>query len=108
MRYLAIAAAVMAILAGVIFSTAGKKMMQAGDGAVTEVVLPEPNSAAAGLFKQYCSQCHGLPALDTHTAEDWPRAVERMVTNMASSGKQMPDANERRAITMYLIKHAKQ
>jgi len=108
MRYFAIAAAVMVILAGVIFSTAGKKMMHASDGADKTVVLAEPDSAAAGLFKQYCSQCHGLPALDTHTAEDWPRAVERMVTNMASSGKQMPDDNQRRAITMYLIKHAKQ
>ncbi len=70
MRYLAIAAAVMVILAGVIFSTAGKKMMQAGDGAVTEAVLPQPGSAGAVLYKQYCGQCHGLPALDSHTPEE--------------------------------------
>ncbi len=108
MRYLAIAAAVMVILAGVIFSTAGKKMMQAGDGAVTEAVLPQPGSAGAVLYKQYCGQCHGLPALDSHTPEEWPRAVERMITNIASSGKQMPNDDERDLIVTYLVRHAKQ
>jgi len=107
MRYLAIAAAVIVILAGVIFSTAGKKMMQATDGAPAEVVLPEADSAGAGLFKQYCAQCHGLPGIDTHTAADWPRAVERMMTNMSASGQQMPSEGERDLIQDYLVKHAK-
>jgi mono/diheme cytochrome c family protein len=107
MRYLAIAAAVIMILAGVIFSTAGKKMMQATDGDVPVVVLPEADSAGAGLFKQYCAQCHGLPEIDTHTADDWPRAVERMMTNMSASGQQMPSEAERDAIDAYLVKHAK-
>jgi len=106
MRYLAIAAAVMMILAGVIFSTAGKKMMQATSD-VPVVVLPEADSAGAGLFKQYCAQCHGLPEIDTHTADDWPRAVGRMMTNMSASGQQMPSEAERDVIVNYLVKHAK-
>jgi len=110
MRYLAIAAAVMVILAGVIFSTAGKKMMQADHhgSAAKEVVLPQADSAGAGLFKQYCGQCHGLPEVDTHIAEEWPRTVERMLTNTASSGKQMPSGGESELIVNYLVRHAKQ
>ncbi|GEM_PF-5383325 len=107
MRYLVIAAAVMAILAGVIFSTAGKKMMHATSSEVAVMELPEPNSAGAGLFKQYCAQCHGLPGIDTHTAADWPRAVERMMTNISASGKQMPSDGERDLIVNYLVRHAK-
>ncbi len=107
MRYLAIAAAVIVILAGVIFNTAGKKMMQATSGDVPVVVLPEADSAGAGLFKQYCAQCHGLPEIDTHTAADWPRAVERMMTNMSASGQQMPSEGERDLIQAYLVRHAK-
>ncbi len=107
MRYLAIAAAVMVILAGVIFSTAGKKMMQATSSVRSAVELPEPNSAEAGLFSQYCEQCHGLPKFDSHTAEDWPRAVGRMMTNMSASGKQMPSEGERDLIVNYLVRHAK-
>lgn len=107
MRYLAIAAVVMLILVGVIFSTAGKKMMHSG-AVVEEVVLPAPTSAGATLFKKFCGQCHGLPALDTHTAEDWPRSVERMMMNIAASGKQLPSENESRLIVSYLVKHAQQ
>lgn len=106
MRYLAIAAAVIVILAGVIFNSAGKKMMQATNGEVVEVVWPEADSAGAGLFKQYCGQCHGLPGIDTHTAADWPRAVERMMTNMSASGQQMPSDGERDLIQAYLVRHA--
>jgi len=107
MRYLAIAAAVIVILAGVIFNTAGKKMMQATSGDVLVMVLPEVDSAGAGLFKQYCAQCHGLPEIDTHTAADWPRAVERMMTNMSASGQQMPSEGERDLIQAYLVRHVK-
>jgi len=107
MRYLAIAAAVMIILAGVIFSTAGKKMMQAANSEVPVMLLPDPDSAGAGLFSQYCGQCHGLPEVDTHTTEEWPRAVERMMTNMSASGRQMPSDGERDLIINYLARHAK-
>ncbi len=107
MRYLAIAAVVMLILVGVIFNTAGKKMMEATTDEVAEAVLPEPASAGAGLYRQYCKQCHGLPEIETHTAEDWPRAVERMMKNMSASGQQMPDAGEHDLIVNYLVRNAK-
>jgi len=107
MRYLAIAAAVIVILAGVIINSAGKKMMQATSEDVPAVVLPEPDSVDAGLFKQYCAQCHGLPGIDTHTAAEWPRAMARMVTNMSASGQQMPSEGERDLIQAYLVRHAK-
>lgn len=106
MRYLAIAAAVLVILLGVIFSTAGKRMMQAESGTVKEAVLPEPTSDGALLFDRFCGQCHGRPETTAHSADEWPRVVERMKKNISSSGKQMPDERQTKVIVDYLSRHA--
>lgn len=106
MRYLAIAAAVLIILMGVIFSTAGKRMMQTDGGAVKEAALPEPTSEGALMFDRFCSQCHGRPETTVHTAQEWPRVVERMKKNISSSGKQMPDQRQTTVIIDYLTRNA--
>lgn len=40
--------------------------------------IPEPASAGAEVFKYTCSQCHVLPDISIHSADEWPRTVEKM------------------------------
>ena len=40
--------------------------------------LPEPESRAAGLLVTYCTQCHGLPTPQMHSAAEWPTLMRRM------------------------------
>jgi len=44
--------------------------------------LPDPDSRGAGLVRQYCSSCHGIPSPASHAAEDWSPTVRRMVMRM--------------------------
>ena len=41
--------------------------------------LPEPGSDRAKLYVRYCMQCHGLFTPKTHSADEWPDVVERML-----------------------------
>jgi len=40
--------------------------------------LPDSQSEGAQLVKNYCSQCHDLPAPGLHTDSEWPTVVARM------------------------------
>ena len=40
--------------------------------------LPEPESRAAGLLVTYCTQCHGLPTPQMHSAAEWTTLMRRM------------------------------
>ena len=53
---------------------------------VTPRELPSPASAGARLTARYCVQCHHLVNPAMHTAERWPRVIERMVWRMRGNG----------------------
>ena len=81
-------------------------------------MLPEPASRGAQLAARYCVQCHNLANPAMHEARKWPVIVERMVPRMQGKGNmgklmadmmagvRSPDAEEKRALTAYLRKHA--
>lgn len=79
--------------------------------------LPEATSNGARLLGQYCIQCHEMPGPGMHTAEEWPRVVDRMNQRMQMiSGRNMmrmmhdikaPSDNELQSLVAYLQKHAK-
>jgi cytochrome c5 len=80
--------------------------------------LPEATSNGARLLGQYCTQCHEMPGPGMHTAEEWPRVVDRMNQRMQMmSGRNMmrmmhdikaPSDNELQILAAYLQKHAQQ
>ena len=69
--------------------------------------LPDAQSEDARLFQQYCSQCHALPLIESHTAEEWPQVVVRMKQHMVTQGKEFPDREQLQQITAYLQQHSK-
>lgn len=75
--------------------------------------LPEPDAAGAKLLTQYCTQCHGLPSPEQHSASGWPATVARMNTRMQWMSRnnspmniKAPTEEELRTLTAYLEKHA--
>jgi len=80
--------------------------------------LPEASSNGARLLGKYCTQCHEMPGPGMHTAEEWPRVVDRMNRRMQMmSGHNMmlmmhdikaPSDNELQILMSYLKKHAQQ
>lgn len=64
--------------------------------------LPAPVSPRAILFRDRCSQCHAIPDPKLHTADEWPRVVERMQANMRSMGKKVITESEKKEIISYL------
>jgi len=72
---------------------------------VSPGMLPSPESKGAILFKEICSRCHALPDPKLHSAEEWPKVIERMMSNMQSMGKRTITEDERNVITNYLSAH---
>lgn len=80
--------------------------------------VPEVTSNGARLLGQYCTQCHEMPGPGMHTADEWPRVVDRMNQRMQMmSGRNMmrmmhdikaPSDSELRILVAYLKKHAQQ
>lgn len=72
--------------------------------------LPDPVSEGARLVDRYCSECHGLPTPQTHSAADWPPVVRRMWLRIegvdASYAVSAPASAERAALLRYLMEHA--
>jgi len=78
--------------------------------------LPEAASNGAQLLGQYCNQCHELPGPGMHTAEEWPRVVDRMNQRMQMmSGRSMmrmmhdikaPSDSEFKILVIYLQEHS--
>ncbi len=75
--------------------------------AIAPDALPSPESRGAILFKEICTQCHSLPDPKVHTAEEWPKVVERMISNMHSMGRRVATEDERKEILRYLNIHAR-
>jgi hypothetical protein len=75
--------------------------------------LPEPASEGAKLLNRYCTQCHGLPTPDQHSAEGWFPVVERMRTRMRWMAMYSnikfaePTAAEIVVINQYLAEYAR-
>lgn len=74
--------------------------------------LPEPTAAGAKLLTRYCTQCHGLPNPNQHSAEGWPMTVARMQTRMqwmarnSPMGINAPSEAELKTLLSYLQTHA--
>ncbi|VAW87161.1 hypothetical protein MNBD_GAMMA17-408 [hydrothermal vent metagenome] len=78
--------------------------------------LPEPQSNGAEHLGKYCTQCHEMPGPGMHTAEEWPRVVDRMNQRMQMmSGRSMmgmmhdiqaPEDYELEVLIAYLQNHA--
>lgn len=65
-------------------------------------------SAPAGkLFEATCSQCHVLPDPKQHTANEWPGVVGRMMQNMKTMDKPLPDQATLETVVEFLQTHAK-
>lgn len=71
---------------------------------ISPSALPSPESPAAILFRDTCSQCHALPDPSLHTPSEWPAVVERMRQNMEAMGKRVISDEEKREIVGYLTK----
>ncbi|MDA8421993.1 MAG: c-type cytochrome [Nitrospiraceae bacterium] len=69
--------------------------------------LPAPGSQGAVLFKETCSQCHPLPDPKLHTADEWPKVVDRMQSNMRSMGKKIITDNEKTEVVGYLTRYGR-
>ncbi len=65
------------------------------------------NSTAGRSFDMICSQCHALPDPKQHTGDEWPTVIQRMVENMKSMGKSVPDEKTVETILGFLQKHAR-
>ncbi|NOT57231.1 MAG: hypothetical protein HOP18_21725 [Deltaproteobacteria bacterium] len=68
--------------------------------------LPEPESPAARLYQQRCSQCHRLYGPTLLTPEMWAVMVTRMEQEMSRRGVAPLKVEEKQTILEYLRKHA--
>jgi mono/diheme cytochrome c family protein len=68
---------------------------------------PDYNTDAAKLYLTKCSECHGAPLPEIHTARQWLSVVQRMQYRMTS--KAMPGLNkhEMAEIVGYLESNAR-
>lgn len=67
--------------------------------------LPEPESPAARLYQQRCSQCHRLYGPTLLTPEMWIVMITRMEQEMSRRGVAPLKVEERQTILAYLRKH---
>lgn len=42
------------------------------------LAIPDPDSAGAQIFKYTCTQCHVLPDVTIHSADEWPATIRKM------------------------------
>ncbi len=68
--------------------------------------IPEPESPGARLFKERCTQCHGLPGTKRHTPEQWDHFLVLMEDFMIKKGIEFP-AQEKNLIRDYLHRNGK-
>ncbi len=74
---------------------------------VSPQVLPSPESRGAVFFKEFCSQCHGLPDPKLHTPNEWPAVVEKMRGYMQAMDKKVVTKDEEMEIVSYLERNAR-
>ncbi len=68
--------------------------------------IPEPESPSARLYSEKCTQCHGLPAPQRHTAEQWDHLLVMMESFMDQQNLAFPK-DEKELIRDYLHKNAR-
>ncbi len=65
-----------------------------------------PESRGATLFKERCSQYHGLPDPGRYTAKEWPAIVEKMRGYMRVTDKKVITKDEEKEVEGYLERNA--
>ena len=68
--------------------------------------IPEPESPGAKLYLTKCTQCHGLPAPQRHTAEQWDHLLVMMQSFMDKRNLAFPE-DEKKQIRDYLHRNAR-
>jgi hypothetical protein len=68
--------------------------------------IPEPESLGAKIFKEKCTQCHGLPGTKRHTPEQWDHLLVMMDGFMRDKEIEFP-AQERKLVQDYLRRNAR-
>lgn len=53
-----------------------------------------------------CSQCHIMPNPNQHTRAEWPDVIARMMGNIKTFKRILPNDNERNAIIDYYVVNA--
>ena len=72
------------------------------------IIVSQVNgSGGRALFRRTCSQCHQLPNPESHTAEQWPRIVKRMVDHLQYGGKHLITERRKEKIITYLEDHSR-
>ncbi len=78
-----------------------------GMKSISPHTLPSPESKGAIFFKEFCSQCHGLPDPMAHTPSEWPAVVQKMRGFMQTMDKKVIPEGEEKAVLSYLKSHAR-
>mgnify|MGYP001157000115 FL=1 len=73
---------------------------------VLEQSIPEPGSPEAGVYRQKCSSCHGLPDPGRHNVEEWIHFLGLMEGFMKERNFPFPP-EEKEAIQSYLFRNAR-
>ena len=68
--------------------------------------IPEPESPGAELYLKKCTQCHGLPAPQRHTAEQGDHLLVMMQSFMDKKNLAFPE-DEKKLIKDYLHRNAR-
>jgi len=68
---------------------------------------PDLDTAEGIAFLQTCSRCHTAPDPKQHTSAEWPGVVQRMMQNMKTMRKVVPDQKQVDMVTAFLQRHAK-
>jgi hypothetical protein len=71
--------------------------------------VAEASSQGAYLVDAYCTQCHGAPPAEAHTAQEWSAAMSKMDVHMklgAADNMRLPSERELALMQSYLQVHA--
>ncbi len=59
------------------------------------------------LYKSYCQQCHRLQSPKLHTANEWPKTVNKMQSYMKEKNKKLIDNDQKAKIPVFLKSRAR-
>lgn len=66
-----------------------------GQKPIDRTRFPDLNSTEGRAFSDACDQCHTLPDPKRHTADEWPKIIERMQKNLRWVGVVSASGNAR-------------
>jgi len=69
-------------------------------------LFPEQASAGFAVFARYCSSCHAMPDLSSHSAAEWEWVVRRMRTHRVQQGLGTIPEDDEILLLDYLKTHA--